>query len=162
MLAVESTIDSLLIEVQKKADAQLELLLDKLLQRVLYPPIAKPSGTCAKHGEIKSLYVEIACLRTKYHKLHLQSIVSSSQVDHIEGRYILAKEAYHSAKCTCIVGIVTAHNECICCGALLEEMNGCRHPIHLMYKKRETVNVKPKSSWIDNGYALSFDSGSGW
>jgi hypothetical protein len=165
MQEVQSAIDSLLEEVQSKANEQLELLLDLLLQRVLYPPIVTPSGTCAKHGEVKNLYVEIACLRTKYRALQRRSCVSETQLDHIEKKYTIAREAFRSTPCTCVVGKIKPHDECVCCGANIKEMNGCRHPIHLSYKKGE-LNIETHNpstnSWLMDGVALSLDSGSGW
>lgn len=136
MLTVESVLDALLIEIHKKANHQLEELINKLLQQVLYPSAIKTNTICVKHTELLPIYREIAKLKSKYCVLCNDGAISSTQLLKIEAQCALAREAYRHAPCNCHIGTV---------------------------KNAKTSNkwiIPPYKFNYD--LPISFDSGSGW
>jgi hypothetical protein len=104
MLTIQSALDALLIEIHKKANLQLEELINKLLQQVLYPSVIKSNTICVKHTELLPIYREIAKLKSKYNVLRNDEAISSTQFLKVEAQCALAREAYRHAPCICHIG----------------------------------------------------------
>jgi len=118
---IELALNSLLNEMHKGANAQLELLINQLLKQVLYPSppdlgcaecgvdgeieycicTTPPPTVCRKHSDIRSTYISVLRLQAKYKKLYQERYISIYQLGQFEKYWLTAQEAYRNALCTC-------------------------------------------------------------
>lgn len=174
------SINALLQEVQEQTDKQFSVLITRLLERIINPPISIPSKACVKHGLLLTKYKQLACLKTQYNRrvrkgdgsrwnhdpcFYGDDNATHTILDKITAELCNARKTYRGAICECTKGLptilISPHSICNICGETYRTINACRQPIHLAAKQGklpEAVN----GCLIINDHPLSFDSGSGY